>query len=244
MASIFGVGAPHVGQRCSTEFPTIRFEYQIAPRLHKTDVVAQLARPDRAFEPRRVGREVEIKGQSFLGVLGALEELRGLPLRDRVRAEASGSLGDGLRTNSLLSNGWYPVAWYRDLHATIAAVTAEGDALASEVGRVGLRRDVNAIYRALFRLLSTTTLLAQSDRIVKMFVRGPSVGYRTLETRPGYVLARWDGMFGFDRRIWRDFVGTGIGALEVCGGKDVKSRPVEGGDDGDDYMVVEATFKS
>lgn len=190
-----------------------------------------------------MGREVETKGQSFLSILGAMEDLRGAGIREAIRAAARGELGDALRTNSVLSSGWYPVAWYRELHRTLRAVTGEGDALSMEVGRVSLKRDVGSLYRAVFRLLSTTTLLDQSDRIVKMFVRGPAVSYVTLERRPGYVRARWDGMAGFDRAIWRDFVGTGIGALEVCGGKDVQSRAVEGGEDGDDWMVVEATYR-
>jgi hypothetical protein len=190
-----------------------------------------------------VGREVEIKGQSFLSVLAAIEDVRGVEVRERVFREVSGGLREALHTSSLLSSGWYPVAWYREIHATLQRVTSEGDAISTEVGRIGLKRDVNTLYRAVFRLLSPTTLLNQSDRIVKMFVRGPAVSYVTLESRSGWVRSRWDGFAGFDRAIWRDFVGTGVGALEVCGAKDVQSRCVEGGGDGDEWMVVEATYR-
>lgn len=100
-------------------------EYQIPTVVHKA------CTPSVVRDPRAVGMEVEIEGQSFLSILGALEDLRGAPLRDATKAAARGD----------------------------------------------------------------------------------------------------------------DFVGTGIGALEVCGGKDVQSRCVQGGDDGDPWMVVEATYR-
>jgi hypothetical protein len=189
----------------------------------------------------RVAAEVEIKGQAFLGILGALGEMRGDEAVSRVRREVDGELGDALRTNTILSSGWYPVAWYRGLHHAARRVAGGDDAFTIELGRVSLRRDVNLVYRAIFRLLSPTTLLDQSDRIVKLFVRGGG-RYETLEKKPGFVRSRYDGFAGFDRILWLDFLGGGHGALELCGARNVVGRIAGGGRDGDAWMVVEATF--
>ena len=103
-----------------------------------------------------VGSEVEIKGQAFLGIVGAVGEMLGETAIARLRDEAAGELGEALRTNTVLSAGWYPVAWYRELHQAARRVSGGGDAFTVELGKVSLRRDVNMVYKAIFRLLSPT----------------------------------------------------------------------------------------
>jgi hypothetical protein len=186
--------------------------------------------------------DVEIKGQSFLGTMGAFGAVRGGSALARLRDEVKGDLADALRANMILAASWYPVAQYRELLHGMRRVTGEADALTLEVGRVSLERDVARIYKVMFRLLSPTTLLDQSDRLLKRFVRGEGVHYRSVEKRRGFVRSRYDGFTGFDRVVWLDFLGGATAALGLCGARNVASRVAEGGGDGDAWMIAEATY--
>lgn len=184
--------------------------------------------------------ELKVKGSNFISMQGALRTLRGEVVAANLLKELRGACGEGMRLGTLLASGWYPYSWYRELLDATRRVTGEGDAITTAVSREGVRRDVNGVYRVVFRLLSPATLLSQGGKAIRMYYdRGE---LRFLESRPGYVRARYDGFTGFDRVAWLDVRAGSEQLLEMSGARQTQVKPLTGGGDGDDHMEMEATW--
>src|SRR5262245_57643997 len=97
--------------------------------------------------------EIVAKGSSFLGVLKALEALRGTEARERVLGALQGEISEPLRYGQVLAMGWYPVTWYAELHAAIDRCLGEGPALARKLSHHATLADINSIYRFVAAML-------------------------------------------------------------------------------------------
>ena len=146
-------------------------------------------------------------------------------------------LANGLRYGTIAASHWYPLEWYRDLHAAFTSVTKEGERVIREVERQAARADMTGVYRIAFKLLSPQTLISLSSRLFSRYYDTGRV--ETLESREGYVRLRWTGCSGFNRSIWVGIFASCEELLELAGAKNVRVHVLEGAQH-DDFAEAEA----
>lgn len=181
--------------------------------------------------------EVLCKGVNFRGVLAACESLLGGSIAEEVEAKLTGEFGDHLRTGRVLASSWYPIAWYVELHETIARVTGRGPRVAGELAARAVEEDFSGVYRALLMVLKPERLFRWGPRVFSTYWRGPQL--EVLEARPGLACARYTGMRGASAAVWMDLFMSSERALELCGALAVRRREILGGGPADEHAEVE-----
>jgi hypothetical protein len=182
------------------------------------------------YHSGQAGMESEIKGQSLRHYPVALRALRGDEVADRVLASLSRGLREGLEKGTILTGGWYPVAYKRELHAAGTKVTGEAG-LARIMGYEMTKRDLSGIYRTFVRIATPRFVLSLGARIFSTYFRPGTM--RVIESRDGFVEVAFTNCAGFDANIWRDVIGGCEATLVVAGAMSVRLRFVSGGEDGD-----------
>jgi hypothetical protein len=181
--------------------------------------------------------ESEIKGQSLRHYPVALRALRGDDVADRMFEALSPELRDGLRGGTILTGGWYPVAWKRELHAAGCKVTGE-PGLARVMGYEMTKRDLSGIYKTFVRIATPRFVLSLGARIFSTYFRPGTM--RVVDTRDGFVEVAFANCHGFDANVWRDVIGGCEATLVVAGAKAVRLRFNSGGEDGDESASATA----
>jgi hypothetical protein len=181
--------------------------------------------------------ESEIKGLSLRSFLPALRAVRGDDVADRVLASLPFELRDGLVSGKILTGGWYPVGFKRDLHRVACQVTGE-PGLARVMGYEQTARDLTGIYKTFVRIATPRFVLSISSRIFSTYFRPGAM--RVIENRAGFVRVELSDCLGFDANVWRDVAGGCEATLVVAGAKNCRLRISEGGQDGDDGAAVTA----
>jgi hypothetical protein len=184
------------------------------------------ARPD-------LSGEIRVKGTTLLNVLAAIQKVEGEVADDLVR-KLDGDLATALQTKSIISAGWYPVAWHRRL---LGGVVEHGGSIElSEVVRTSTRESMSSIHRLVVKMFSPETLLKQSSRIFSSFFEG-TLGVAS--DAPGVVRIEWKHCVGFDKTCWQAQVLT-VDELVAMTGARVRGRQVlAGGGDADANMALE-----
>jgi hypothetical protein len=169
-----------------------------------------------------------VKGVAFRTAVTVLAKARSQKVVEASLARMPAELGDALRYGTIITAGWYPVAWYRALWSAICLATGEGEELVRELGRAAVDHDFNTLYRALFRVLKPHTLVTTG---LKHFSRIYDTGsVEVLESRDTVVRVRWSGCTGFDRNMWIEIVGSCERLGELTGAKNPRGTILEGGD--------------
>ena len=183
--------------------------------------------------------ETQVKGSSFLSVLGAAEDLHGADFGLALRTAVPGEAGEALLYGTVIASGWYPISWYRALLA--AAVKVSGDLNFPRVlGRGSIRRDVTGIYRVFFKLLSIDTLVRQSPRFFRMCFTPGEVKIELMDE--GRARSRYQGCAGFDQNLWLEQLGCVEELLKLGGAHVVRVKVLAGGGENDDYMEIECSW--
>ncbi len=185
-------------------------------------------------------REIRLKGQGFRGALAAIERLRGPEARVATIEGMSAEPREALTFGGIVPGGWYPVAWYRELHASAQRVARTGPELSRKIGREATRHDLAGVYSWILRFVSPETLLGQAPRILGLYCEGGRV--EVVEKRSGAALLRFSQMVGNNHDLWEDMVGSNEQFVTSAQGKEVRSRVLSGGQDGDDAMELEVRW--
>jgi hypothetical protein len=180
--------------------------------------------------------EPAIKGIALRNFPGVIASLFDEATARRVLEALPDELARALRDHLIVSSRWYPIHWYRDLHAATRAVTRSGPALARRIGRESTVMDMNGVYRVFLRVLSPHTILSLAGRVFSTYYRYGKMS--TTEMRDGFARVEIHGAIDFDEAIWLDVLGGSEGTLELCGAKNLRVHILEGGRDGDDHLVV------
>jgi hypothetical protein len=138
---------------------------------------------------------------------------------------------DALKRHAVVSGGWYPLDWYKAMHAAARQVTGSGPALAWRIGRESTKLDLTGVYRVFLRMLSPGFVLSASSRIFSTYYSPGKM--RLVESREGAAHVAFDACEGFDANIWQDVLGGCEVALELTGANNVRVHMVRGGKDGD-----------
>ena len=185
--------------------------------------------------------ENRCKGTNFLDFLRILRQEGGEAREAECLTRLPEDSRRAIRYGAIVRGGWYPIAWYRELHATAQAI-GMGASFPRTVGRVSTLEDLSGgIYSSFLRIVSPAFLLGGAARL---FNRYYEVGSMKVDvSRPGYVRVACGGCAGFDRNIWQDVLGGCEGALQAARARDVRIRFLEGAGDGDPHASLEAYYR-
>jgi len=153
--------------------------------------------------------------------------MKGPEAMERVIAATTGDLNHGLRYGSLVSGGWYPVAWYRELHEALARALGSNDELAKELGVRVCVEDFTGIYKVVASMLSPETIFGQARRLMSFYFQGGTV--ENLKLSKGEAVLLWQGWEGFNATLWADVLGGSLGVLVVAGAENPTFNIVMGG---------------
>ncbi|MEO9141715.1 MAG: hypothetical protein ABI332_05545 [Polyangiaceae bacterium] len=78
--------------------------------------------------------ETKLKGVNFRSFMKAFRVLRGEEAVERMLADLPSEVSRALRYGGIVAGGWYPVAWYRLMHASAQHVTNSGQELVRAIG--------------------------------------------------------------------------------------------------------------
>lgn len=176
----------------------------------------------------------ELKGQGFRGLLDMFRKQHGDALHASLVASLSGPLAELVRGRALVATGWYPLAWYAELHEAIEKL-APGSARA--LGKAAAREDVNTVFRFVLSLASPARLASLGTRIFSTFLRGSTVALDA--TRDRLILITFEGCDGASRGVWDDFEGSIEAFVELSGAKGCRARRT---DERGGHAVFEITW--
>jgi hypothetical protein len=182
-----------------------------------------------------------IRGVPILSFLGALRTLAGYDAVNRMLGSLPADLREAIRYRTITGDRWYPIAWYRALHAAAQSATGMGRVLARMIGRETTRADFSGVNRVFLFVLSPQALLAKAPRVYEQYFMMGTV--RTPEIRRGHGRVRFEGCSGFDRNVWDDMIGSVEVLIELSGGRDVRVEIVSGGGDEDVDTEMTLTWK-
>jgi hypothetical protein len=177
---------------------------------------------------------------NYRSFMKAFETLRGKEAVEAMIVDLPEELADGLRYGRLVASGWYPVAWYRLMHASAQRVTKSGPELARAIGRQSRIDDFRSVYRLLSFVMSAEAVVAKGAMLYRLY---DSMGLVDIqEARTGMLRVRFHNCIGYDANVWESSLGGTIGILESCGAEALRVQIVDRGRDGDDEMTFDARW--
>jgi hypothetical protein len=185
----------------------------------------------------------QLKGTNFRAFVPALRTLRGDAALERTIELLPPDLGGTLRVNGFVTSGWYPTESFAAIHEAAQRACNEGPELSREIGREAVKLDFSSgVYRLITLSLAPETLFRWGPRVVALYYdRGRIV---IEESLVGRAMARFEGFTGFRRSVWEDLIGGTLGLLELAGAKNIVTRVLSGGQDGDSNMGVSARWST
>jgi len=180
--------------------------------------------------------EISAKGSNFVGMLKALEKLRGADARELVLAAMPEQIAEPLRFGQVVVVGWYPVAWYAELLAAIDHCFHEGSSLARKLSHHATLADIGSLHRFIASMLSVETVFGQTHRLMALYWKGGRI--ERLEIAKGRARVRFEGWPGFTALIWEDLMGGMEAVLETCGASNGRCR-ASGGAPSDNIETLE-----
>jgi hypothetical protein len=179
-----------------------------------------------------------VKGTAILGLLQAIARSFGEAGLTATLDAATVEVREAYRFGQIVSIGWYPMAWYRDIHAAAQRGLGADPSLPWRLSHEAVTRDFRGVFQVLIRLLSPETVIRQASRLMLLYFKGGTI--EVVETRPGYGHLRLSGWTDFDRNLWSDLQGGIVAVLEARGAKNVNSRVLGGG--GEDGIELEVRW--
>jgi hypothetical protein len=190
--------------------------------------------------PSRTMAQPRTKGLQFRSFARSLRRLRGEEALAKTIELLPGELGDGLRYATIVTGGWYPLEWYRDLHGAAQRATGEGRELAREIAKAGVQDDFRGVYRLVTLALSPQAMFRWAPKVVTLYY---DTGQLVIDVaEKGFVKGRFLGFAGFDRNLWEDMIGGVGGVMELAGAKNLAPRITGGGKEGDEDMALEVRW--
>jgi hypothetical protein len=182
----------------------------------------------------------QTKGLQFRSFARSLRRLRGDAALAATIDFLPGELAAGLRYGTIVTGGWYPLEWYREVHAAAQRATGEGRELSREVAKAGVQDDFRGVYRLVTLALSPQAIFRWAPKVVTLYY---DTGQLVIDAaEKGMVKGRFLGFAGFDRNLWEDMIGGVSGVMELAGAKNMAPRIASGGKEGDADMTLEVRW--
>jgi hypothetical protein len=190
---------------------------------------------------RRMG-EPRVKGVILRDYVRFMQAEHGDAALDATLRGVSSDLGTALREGHIFTGNWYPIAWYRDLHAAGRRATGLGLELARAKGAYGILQNLHGIYK-IFILVTTPAFLI--SRAGRLFNNHYELGtLEVVQAIHGRAEAQWSGCAGFDENLWQGVIGGCEAALKVAGAAELRVEILAGGRTGDEDLRIVATWQA
>lgn len=182
------------------------------------------------------------KGINFRSFSKTLLRLRGEKAVKDTFDLVPPDLRDAAYYGSIVTSGWYPIAWWAQIHAAAQRATGEGPELSRLIAHEALAWDFRHVHKFVRIALSPETLMRVSAYVMRFYY---SMGrLEVIHARQGSGDAVFTGFEGFDHNLWADTLGGVAAVLELAGATDVKLTVLAGGGDGDDSMSAKAAWRT
>ena len=165
---------------------------------------------------------LEAKGVIFLSMLEAIAEVDGQEARKRVVAAVQGPLAEALRSGALTRVGWYPIAWYGDLHTAMQKELRGGDEKVRLLGRRSTEIDTRGLLRYVLALSTPSLLFRYGAKIFGSYLRGGEVASEHLERK---AELRFSNMSEAPDLMFVEWQGGISSLLEHAGAREVVVHP-------------------
>lgn len=179
----------------------------------------------------------KVKGQTFKSWFEVYERLFGASAKDALIATLPKDFVDALRFGAIVPSGWYPIHWYTTLYDAHDKLRGHAPGFARKMGRLTTEQDFRGIYAFIVRLASPSTVFANTQRLIKLYIQHCDVMILSNSSTHARAQLRVEG--GTDE-MWEEFTGGAEAILVVNGARDPSvsfSRVSES------TIVVEATWK-
>jgi hypothetical protein len=170
-------------------------------------------------------REIETKGQSIRSLLGAIEALWGADVLRRTIDACPPDVRTGLTDGRMVSGGWYPVGWYREVHTAIRTVIPNEPNISARLGRKTTELDLQGPLRWCLQLAGPDLLARFADKVHSSYFRGGKI--EAFRER-GQLTLRMSDMHGMNKHMWDDLVAGSAVLFEAAARHPVLHR-VQGG---------------
>lgn len=180
--------------------------------------------------------DVQFKGLVFKSFLAALEALKGADAVKRTKENLSAELRGRIDGGEIVVGGFYPAAWYAELHAAAQTALGQGDELARAMGRETTRRDIQGVLKWIVRIVSPSMLLSNADRIWASYAKGGKVHISKDGDRAFVV--RYEECGGLTTALWEELMGGTEVVLEIAGVTSPIVERTAGGRTGDRRMAL------
>lgn len=173
------------------------------------------------------GNEPQVKGVAFRSVCVVAEEILGTEEFSRVLMKMPIEERHMFQY-SIVNTGWYPTSLYSFLLRTLRDEAGGGDDdFIKKIGAASIRRDINGVYRMIFKVFSPETVFSVGGRMFNSYY---SHGRLEIDSSAGEATARYTGCLGFERVLWTELAGTGEELVTAAGGKDARMEIISGGE--------------
>jgi hypothetical protein len=93
------------------------------------------------------------------------------------------------------------------------------------------------VYRFVASLIAPDRLIRISPRVWSNYFDGGKITVD--EHHLGKVHTSFSECHGFDRSVWENTIGGSLAVLDIAGARNVKTRILRGGGDGEDQLELE-----
>ncbi len=193
-----------------------------------------------SLRPPRLASVARVRGHAFLGAYASLEGLRGQSAQRSALPRLVPSLRVMFEQHRLVEDEWYPIAWYKELLSAVRVAGGDSENIVRAIGAECSRRDLSGPYRWFARLLRPQALFAGSMRFFRSYYDTGEVWVQG--AGKGSAQAIWKGCQGFDRNMWVEVIGSCEAILEIGGARELSTRIMAGGNDGDAHMELRARW--
>lgn len=185
-------------------------------------------------------QELRTKGVSLLSFLTTLRSLHGSDAAERALDGLPGDISTALREGVVVASSWYPLAWHKAMHASAQRACNATPELARAIGFHGTQADFRGVYRFVASLIAPDRLIRISPRVWSNYFDGGKVTID--EHHSGKALTSFTECHGFDRSMWENTIGGSLAVLDIAGARNVRTRILRGGGDGEDHLDLELSW--
>jgi hypothetical protein len=169
-------------------------------------------------------REIEVKGHAIRSTHQVIRELYGPSIAEQVTDGLTEDFREACQNGSIVSGGWYPIAWYRQFHVVLSRLLPDRDDIARRIGRVTTTKDMSGIYQFILKLTSPELVARHFDKVLWSYLRGGEV---EISVQKKSFLAKGRNWHGMTMSLWEECASGCEVIFESAGAESVTSRVYE-----------------
>lgn len=163
--------------------------------------------------------EARVRGQGLRSLVHAIAARWDQETTQRIFAATSPLVRPTIATGNIAGTAWFPVGHYVDVFRAVHEVTGEGVEVAASLRADAFKRDARGIFRFLLRFSSPPALIRQAERVVGLYLDGPT--FRQQPLGQNALEFEFANLVGYDEFVVHDHVGGAMAAFELAGGRAV-----------------------